>query len=154
MVPSQAHHASTCPHCQPLPLLKNVSQSLISENAVHHTIQAHCVSTCHHHCLLEDDRNDVDDDKIPPRRQWQLNKDSQWGPTMTITKRPSLDNNNKDNAARMVSKDQHGGGCPHQMTTMWWGVTHQQTNPLLDTTGQYWLTQQAIQRPTARFPTV
>ena len=69
MVPSQAHHASTCPHCQPLPLLKNVSQSLVSENAVHHTVQAHRVSTCHHRRPLKDDRDDVDNDETPPRRQ-------------------------------------------------------------------------------------
>ena len=46
------------------------------------------------------------------------------------TKRPSPDNNDKVDAARTVSKDQHGGGGPHQTTTMWQGATTMGVRPL------------------------
>ena len=87
-VGSQVCHPSTCP-----PLKKEVSQSLITEIAAHHTVQAH------HATVISRSRTDKDDDKDDMDDPCQTTR-------MTRTTQPSLDNDDdNDDAARMVSKD-------------------------------------------------
>ena len=82
-VGSQVRCPSTCP-----PLKKEVSQSLITEIAAHHTAQAHRAT------VISRSRTDDDDDKDDVDDPCQT----------TRTTRPSPDNNDND-AARMVSED-------------------------------------------------